>query len=112
MGYLFAFEVNTLGFADTAMNMALGLVAALVPCGLVDMAAHKLAQNAPDPAASPVTHKSRRLRILPAFLALVVFGLTALFLHDGNLKLYTIDLSAAVSNTPRDAGFVELKAIH
>jgi hypothetical protein len=49
--------------------------------------------------------------VLPTILALVVTGLTALFIHDRNLKLYSVDLSAPLSSMPHDAEFVELKAI-
>jgi hypothetical protein len=43
-------------------------------------------------------------------LALLLIGLTTLFLHDRNLKLYSIDLSAPSVAIPHDAGFVEVKA--
>jgi hypothetical protein len=76
-----------------------------------EISTQKMKTDAPAPTAGAGDRKTFKMGVLPVFSVLLAIGLVALFIHDRNLKVYDIDLSAAVHSAPRDAGFVQLKAV-
>jgi hypothetical protein len=114
MGYLFAFEIQTLGWADEGANLFAAAMLSLLLAGLLGMGLTALFDLNPrrspaaETSAGPAPKRSSRGLL---FVLILLGGGVAVFLHERNQKLYSLDLGDRTATLPHDAGFVELRAI-